>query len=384
MVFSSTTFLLAFLPLVAILYYICPRKLRNGLLLVFSLLFYGWGEPKYILIMLFSTVFDYCNGLAIGHFRSKGRAGGAKAVLVISVVGNLAILGFFKYTDFAISNLNGLLGTAIPALGLLLPIGISFYTFQTMSYTIDVYRGLVPPQRNIVDFGAYVTLFPQLIAGPIVQYKTVAYDLEHRQGAGRGGVDIQQDRMGFRRNLERVGEVMAYEISKTFDYSARTIQTPINPISVMLPRQEVVIATVLRAGLPFHQGFLNYFDHAGSAFVSARRAYSRVEGQIEIRFDSVYTPDLTGKQLLLVDPMLATGKSLVITYRELLKQGSLPAHTHIASVIASRQGVEYVEKELAGEPLTLWTAALDEALTDKFYIDPGLGDAGDLAFGDKK
>ena len=174
-------------------------------------------------------------------------------------------------------------------------------------------------------------------------------------------VDIQQDRMRFRRNLERVGEVMAYEISKTFDYSARTIQTPINPISVMLPRQEVVIATVLRAGLPFHQGFLNYFDHAGSAFVSARRAYSRVEGQIEIRFDS-----------------------LVITYRELLKQGSLPAHTHIASVIASRQGVEYVEKELAGEPLTLWTAALDEALTDKFYIDPGLGDAGDLAFGDKK
>ena len=100
-------------------------------------------------------------------------------------------------------------------------------------------------------------------------------------------VDIQQDRMRFRRNLERVGEVMAYEISKTFDYSARTIRTPINPISVMLPRQEVVIATVLRAGLPFHQGFLNYFDHAGSAFVSARRAYSRVEGQIEIRFDSV-------------------------------------------------------------------------------------------------
>ena len=181
MVFSSTTFLLAFLPLVAILYYICPRKLRNALLLVFSLLFYGWGEPKYILIMLFSTVFDYCNGLAIGHFRAKGREGGAKAVLIVSVVGNLAILGFFKYTDFAIDNLNGLLGTAIPALGLLLPIGISFYTFQTMSYTIDVYRGLVPPQRNIIDFGAYVTLFPQLIAGPIVQYKTVAYDLEHRR-----------------------------------------------------------------------------------------------------------------------------------------------------------------------------------------------------------
>ena len=181
MVFSSTTFLLAFLPLVGILYFICPKKLRNALLLVFSLLFYGWGEPKYILIMLFSTVFDYCNGLAIGWFRRRQREKGAKGVLILSVVGNLAILGFFKYTDFAINNINGLLGTAIPALGLLLPIGISFYTFQTMSYTIDVYRGLVPPQRNIIDFGAYVTLFPQLIAGPIVQYKTVAYDLEHRR-----------------------------------------------------------------------------------------------------------------------------------------------------------------------------------------------------------
>ena len=140
-------------------------------------------------------------------------------------------------------------------------------------------------------------------------------------------VDIQQDRMRFRRNLERVGEVMAYEISKTFDYSARTIQTPINPISVM------------RAGLPFHQGFLNYFDHAGSAFVSARRAYSRVEGQIEIRFDSVYTPDLTGKQLLLVDPMLATGKSLVITYRELLKQFACPYAYRFSHCQPARCGI---------------------------------------------
>ena len=181
MVFSSTTFLLAFLPLVGILYFICPKKLRNALLLVFSLLFYGWGEPKYILIMLFSTVFDYCNGLAIGHFRTAGKPKGAKAVLVVSVVGNLSILGFFKYTDFAITNLNGLLGTAIPALGLLLPIGISFYTFQTMSYTIDVYRGVVPPQRNIIDFSAYVTLFPQLIAGPIVKYSTVADEIEGRR-----------------------------------------------------------------------------------------------------------------------------------------------------------------------------------------------------------
>lgn len=193
----------------------------------------------------------------------------------------------------------------------------------------------------------------------------------------------QADRMRFRRNLERVGEVMAYEISKTFRYKECCVQTPINPACVMLPEEEVVVATILRAGLPFHQGFLNYFDNAGNAFISARRAYSRVDGQLEVRFDSIYTPDLTGKQLLLVDPMLATGSSLVIAYRELLKQGSKPLHTHIASVIASRQGAEYVENALAGEPVTLWTAALDQALTEKFYIDPGIGDAGDLAFGEK-
>lgn len=196
--------------------------------------------------------------------------------------------------------------------------------------------------------------------------------------------EIQVDRMRFRRNLERVGEILAYEISKTFSYTPRTVQTPINPAVVMLPEQDVVIATVLRAGLPFHQGFLNYFDHAGNAFVSARRVIDRTTHQIEIRFDSVYTPDLTGKQLLLVDPMIATGASLVIAYRELLKQGNRPVHTHIASVIASIQGVDYVEKELAGEPFTLWTAALDKNLTEKYYIDPGLGDAGDLAFGAKK
>lgn len=194
----------------------------------------------------------------------------------------------------------------------------------------------------------------------------------------------QTDRMRFRRNLERVGEIMAYEISKTFSYTSCCVRTPINPAYVELPDEKVVVATVLRAGLPFHQGFLNYFDDAGNAFISARRAYSRVDGRLEVRFDSIYTPDLTGKQLLLVDPMLATGSSLVIAYRELLKQGSLPKHTHIAAVISSRQGVEYVERELAGEPVTLWTAALDDALTEKFYIDPGIGDAGDLAFGEKK
>lgn len=195
--------------------------------------------------------------------------------------------------------------------------------------------------------------------------------------------EVQKDRMRFRRNMERVGEIMAYEISKTFTYKACCVQTPINPAEVMIPAKAVVIATVLRAGLPFHQGFLNYFDDAGNAFISARRS-SCLDGQVEVRFDSIYTPELTGKQLLLVDPMLATGSSLVIAYRELLAQGCRPEHTHIAAVIASKQGVAYVEKELAGEPFTLWTAALDEALTEKFYIDPGIGDAGDLAFGEKK
>ncbi len=196
-------------------------------------------------------------------------------------------------------------------------------------------------------------------------------------------IKIQHDRMRFRRNLERVGEIMAYEISKTFAYAPHTIETPINPIDVQLPAQDIVIATILRAGLPFHQGFLNYLDHAENAFISARRAYNRAEETMEVRFDSIYTPRLEGKILFLVDPMLATGASLAVAYHELITQGGTPAHTHIASVIASRPGVEHIEKELAGEPISLWTAALDDRITPTLYIDPGLGDAGDLAYGKK-
>ena len=181
MVFSSTVFLLLFLPLTAAVYFLCPRRARNTVLLLASLVFYGWGEPKYVLIMLFSTVFDYTNARLIGHFRTTGREKAAKAVLIVDIVGNLGILGFFKYTDFAIDNINSLLSAGIPALGLSLPIGISFYTFQTMSYTIDVYRGIVKPQRNILNVGAYVPLCPQLIAGPIVQYKTVEHELMFRR-----------------------------------------------------------------------------------------------------------------------------------------------------------------------------------------------------------
>lgn len=150
------------------------------MLLVFSLLFYSWGEPVYILIMLFSAAFDYANGLMIERFRHEKRPGAAKAVMINSVVINLGILGFFKYGNFIIDNLNAALNTSIDPLDVALPLGISFYTFQTLSYTIDVYRDRVQAQRNIVSFGVYVSMFPQLIAGPIVQYKDIGGQLSQR------------------------------------------------------------------------------------------------------------------------------------------------------------------------------------------------------------
>lgn len=181
MVFSSITFIFYFLSATLLVYYLCPPVCRNGVLLIFSLLFYGWGEPVYIGIMLFSTLFDYANGLLIGRLLQRQNRAGARAVLVLSVVGNLGILGFFKYADLCIATINTLFGTAFTPLGLPLPIGISFYTFQTMSYTIDVYLQRVSPQKNIVAFGAYVTMFMQLVAGPIVQYKDVCAALQNRR-----------------------------------------------------------------------------------------------------------------------------------------------------------------------------------------------------------
>jgi alginate O-acetyltransferase complex protein AlgI len=181
MVFSSFVFLLVFLPLVLLLYYVCPDRLRNLVLLIASLIFYAWGEPVYVLIMLFSTVFDYTNGRLIEYFQKQECPGRAKAALVVDLCGNLAILGFFKYADFFIGNINSLTGAGLSLLHIALPIGISFYTFQTMSYTIDVYRGEVAAQHNILNFATYVTLFPQLIAGPIVQYKTIARELNSRK-----------------------------------------------------------------------------------------------------------------------------------------------------------------------------------------------------------
>lgn len=180
MVFSSLEFLFLFLPITLVLYFITPKKYRNIILVIFSLIFYAWGEPIYIFIMLFSTVFDYINGLLISKYKKEKKDKKARLVLIVSLIGNLGILGFFKYTDFLIGTINSLTGFMIPLMELALPIGISFYTFQTLSYTIDVYRGKVKAQKDIIKFATYVTLFPQLVAGPIVGYKDIEKDLSDR------------------------------------------------------------------------------------------------------------------------------------------------------------------------------------------------------------
>ena len=183
MVFSSLTFLFGYLPLTLALYFLTPLRRRNFMLLVVSLFLYGWGEPVYVGIMFLSTFIDYTHGLLVERFRQQDRL--ARWFVGQSVVFNLLLLGFFKYWDFLAANLSLLPGITVPQLGLPLPLGISFFTFQTMSYTIDVYRRDAPVQRNIIGFGAYVTLFPQLIAGPIVKYKTVAAELVHRTVTSR-------------------------------------------------------------------------------------------------------------------------------------------------------------------------------------------------------
>ncbi len=180
MVFSSLVFLCAFLPCVLGLYVICPARLKNLLLVIASLLFYAWGEPGYILIMLFSTVFDYVNGRLLEYYEDRRNKRAKKRILIVSIVGNLLILGFFKYTDLLLATWNQLTGFHAGLLKLALPIGISFYTFQTMSYTIDVYRGEVKAQHDIISFAMYVCMFPQLIAGPIVRYRTVERQIRRR------------------------------------------------------------------------------------------------------------------------------------------------------------------------------------------------------------
>lgn len=181
MVFSSLLFMFRFLPAVLILYYILPGRFRNIILFLFSLFFYAWGEPKYVFLMMFSITVDYLVGLKISKWKERGNDRRAKGWLLLSIIYNLSVLGFFKYADFLLGSVNAVLGTSIPLLGIPLPIGISFFTFQTMSYTIDVYWGATKAQTNWMLYGTYVCMFPQLIAGPIVQYKTIAEQLKERR-----------------------------------------------------------------------------------------------------------------------------------------------------------------------------------------------------------
>lgn len=195
-------------------------------------------------------------------------------------------------------------------------------------------------------------------------------------------VDIQGDRMRFRRNLERLGEIFAYEISKELDYVTAEITTPLGVAEMRLLAEQPVLATILRAGLPMHQGMLNYFDKADNAFISAYRKYSKNEN-FDIRIEYLSSPDITGKTLILSDPMLATGASLVKALKELMAMGGQPRKVHIVSALASVEGIEYLKRNLSLLDLTIWVGGVDDELTAMAYIVPGLGDAGDLAYGKK-
>jgi uracil phosphoribosyltransferase len=195
-------------------------------------------------------------------------------------------------------------------------------------------------------------------------------------------VEVQKDLMRFRKNLERVGEIFAYEVSKELTYQPRQVQTPLGIAEVQVPADQLVLATILRAGLPLHQGMLNFFDRAENAFISAYRKYSK-DGSFKIQFEHLSCPSIAGKTLVVIDPMLATGASMLLAYKALIEKG-LPKHTHIVSVIASREGVDYMKRNLSQKNVTLWLGAVDDELTVKAYIVPGLGDAGDLAYGSKE
>lgn len=193
---------------------------------------------------------------------------------------------------------------------------------------------------------------------------------------------IQLDRMRFRKNMARAGNIFAYEISKALPFSDEEIQTPLGVAVVPTMKEQPVIASVLRAGLPMHEGFLSFFDHADSAFIAGYRKYEKNE-TFDIQIDYITSPSLEKRFLILCDPMLATGQSMELTYKGLLKHGK-PKHTHIAVLIASKEGIEHLQKYLPDNEVTIWVAAIDDELTVKSYIVPGLGDAGDLAFGLKE
>ena len=196
-------------------------------------------------------------------------------------------------------------------------------------------------------------------------------------------VTIQGDRLRFRRNLERIGEIMAYEISKTLAYKRITVNTPLDVAEVNVLDEEVVIAAILRAGIPFHLGMLNYFDGAGNAFVSAYRKYKETGHQsFDIHIEYIASPSIEDKTLILADPMLATGASMELTYRALLTKGT-PRHIHVATIVASRQAIDYCKRNFPSDKTTIWAAVVDPELNDASYIVPGIGDAGDLAYGEK-
>ena len=192
-------------------------------------------------------------------------------------------------------------------------------------------------------------------------------------------VEIQKDRMRFRRNLERLGEILAYEISKTFEYEEVDVETPLGIATINIPSERIVLGTILRAGLPFHQGMLNVFDEAENAFVSAYRRHHK-DGSFEIKLEYVSCPNLEDSILIIADPMLATGASIVNTIRELQLYGT-PKAIHVVAAIAAAPGVDHVQRYFP--KANIWLGALDEELTAKSYIVPGLGDAGDLSYGEK-
>lgn len=193
----------------------------------------------------------------------------------------------------------------------------------------------------------------------------------------------QQNRLLFRNNIIRIGEMMAYELSKTLDYKVKTVTTPLGTIDIPLPKDDIVVATVLRAGLPFHQGFLNVFDHADNAFVSAYRMYTnREHTEVGVHAEYMAAPSVKGKTLIIVDPMLATGGSMAAAYEALIVTGK-PKKVHIACVIAAQEGVETI-KEVLPDDATIWCAAIDPGMNEHKYIVPGFGDCGDLCFGEKQ
>ena len=195
-------------------------------------------------------------------------------------------------------------------------------------------------------------------------------------------VNIQQDRLRFRRNIERIGEIMAYEISKTFPYENQDVTTPLGIATESVPSTQPVIATILRAGLPFHQGFINYLDKAENAFVSAYRKYKDTL-KFDIHIEYIASPRIDDKILIMTDPMLATGVSMELSYQAMLTKGK-PSKIHVASIIASKQAVDYICSNFPADKTTIWCAAIDPELNSHSYIVPGLGDAGDLAFGEKE